>query len=139
MTSQSIHIDRGSKAGIGFTLTVPFPCVYMAVQSNEIKDIDCPLSIELAIPDGTRACESRLVGESGCHKDIYPRIWNNTHFMDIFHQDTSNYQLTFAEAERKLYFKTYQFSISKAWSDVVLPVVNVIILNLRYFQHFNIL
>lgn len=125
--SESIHIPRGQTTQIRFTFTVPFPCVYTAVQSNEIEDLSCPLGIELAIPTGTGACESRVVGESDCFKYINPRSWNNIHAMNITHQDTGNYQLTLAEAERKLYLKTVSFKMSNAWSDVLLPVVNVII------------
>lgn len=45
--------------------------------------------------------------------------------MNVIHQDTSNYQLTTAETEMKMYLKTYKFPISKIWRHILLPVVNV--------------
>lgn len=125
LTSQSIHIPRGGKEKVGFTFTIPFPCVYTEVHSNEIDEDGCPLNIELAVPRGSGGCESRLAGETGCGVKINPRHWNVTNFMKIIHQDTGNYELTLAEAERKIYLKTYGFDKSDAWKDVLLPVVNV--------------
>lgn len=127
MTSTSIHIVRGGKEKIGLTFTVPFPCLYDKVQSNEIADMSCPFDIEIAVPkDAENGCESRLVGESGCGFKINARRWNDTYFMNIVHQNTNNYELTVAEAERKIYLKTYAFKYSAAWRNVLLPVVNVI-------------
>lgn len=111
------------------TFTVPFPCGYYsnAVHINKINKDTCPLHIELAVPVGSGGrCESRLVGDGNCGIKIYPEEWNKTHVMKVIHKDTLKYDLTTAEAEMKLYLKTYKFKISKLWREVLLPVVNVI-------------
>lgn len=130
MTSQSVNILRGGSGEIELKFTVPFPCRYKkdAVHIDKIDHDSCPLQIELAIPKGSSGvCGSRLTGQSGCGLKISPSELNNTFIMNIRHQDNNNYELTLAEAEYQLYLKTYEFGISQAWTDVLLPVVNVII------------
>lgn len=128
MTSQSIDIHRGEKEQIGLTFTVPFPCVYKSVQSNEIDEDSCPLEIDIVIPkEKGGTCESRLASETRCGTKFKARSWNTTKFITIIHQDTGNYKLTLAEAEKKIHLKTYDFR-SKPWSHVALPVVNVIMI-----------
>lgn len=126
LTSQSINIPRGESRTIGLTFTVPFPCGYTTVQSNEIDELSCPLNVELAFPKGKGgSCESRLALDGGCGTTFHAKSWNKTEYIAIIHQDTGNYKLTLAEAERKIYLKTYGFDKSDAWKDVLLPVVNV--------------
>lgn len=105
---------------------MPFPCGYTTVQSNEIDELSCPLNVELAFPKGKGgSCESRLALDGGCGTTFHAKSWNKTEYIAIIHQDTGNYKLTLAEAERKIYLKTYGFDKSDAWKDVLLPVVNV--------------
>lgn len=123
-----INIPRRGSGKVELNFTVPFPCRYKkeAVHIDDIDYESCPLRIELAIPKSTPGvCESRLAGQSGCGIQINPSELDSNIFMNIRHQDSSHYKLTNAEAERKLYLKTYQFDISKAWTDVILPVINV--------------
>lgn len=108
-------------------LTVPFPCFLHrhAADLNDIDEIKCPLSVELAVPEVSgEVCQSRLTGTMYCGIDINPKRWNDTHAINIIHQDTLNYHLT-TDAEMKMYLKTYDFRISKIWSHLLLPVVNV--------------
>lgn len=110
------------------TLTVPFPCPYHsnAAHMNDIDDLMCPLHIELAVPSGSGGiCQSRLTGVGSCGIVINAKRWNETHVINIIHQDTGNYQLTTVEAEMELYLKTYEFVTSKIWSYMLLPVVHV--------------
>lgn len=128
MISQSINIPRRGSGKVELNFTVPFPCRYKkeAVHIDDIDYESCPLRIELAIPKSTPGvCESRLAGQSGCGIEINPSELDSNIFMNIRHQDSSDYKLTNAQVERKLYLKTYQFDISKAWTDIILPVINV--------------
>lgn len=129
LSTESLHIPRGERGSLNLTFTVPFPCKYKdAVHIDEIDDDECPLHIELALPTGSgQKCESRLTGESRCGVVVKPKAWNETHVIKVVHQDNDHYILTLAEAERKLYLRTYEFLYSKIWSFVLLPVVNVII------------
>lgn len=128
MISQSINIPRRGSGKVELNFTVPFPCRYKkeAVHIDDIDYESCPLRIELAIPKTTPGvCESRLAGQSECGIEINPSELDSNIFMNIRHQDSSDYKLTNAQVERKLYLKTYQFDISKAWTDIILPVINV--------------
>lgn len=99
-----------------------------AVHLNEISDISCPLKIELKIPTGPPGvCESRLGGENKCGIPLNAKKWNVTYAMNIIHQPTGKYKLALAEAEKTLYLKTYEYTYSKAWSNMLLPPVKVII------------
>lgn len=139
MISQSINIPRRGSGKVELKFTVPFPCRYKtdAVHIDDLDYASCPLHIELAIPKSTPGvCESRLAGQSGCAIVINPSELDSNIFMNITHQDSSNYELTNAEVERKLYLKTYKFEISKAWRDIILPVINVrSICNFFLLQH----
>lgn len=122
------------------TFTVPFPCPYQRkiAHLNEIDDALCPLYIKLAVSSRSGdICESRLTGVDSCGIEINARRWNETHVINVVHQDTGNYQLTPAEAEMKMYLKTSDFRISKIWSDLWLPVVNV--MNDTYMHDCNIM
>lgn len=106
-------------------LTVPFPCGMDVVHINDIDEDTCPFYIEMAVPAGSGVCESRLTGEYNCGIRISANRWNETHVMNIVHQDTGNYQLTSSEAEMEIYLQTFDFSVSKLWSHILLPVVKV--------------
>ncbi|XP_078322917.1 uncharacterized protein LOC144622187 [Crassostrea virginica] len=95
------------------------------VHINAIDEVSCPLYIEMAVPAGSGVCESRLTGENSCGIIISANRWNETHVMNIVHQDTGNYQLTSSEAEMEIYLQTFDFRLSKLWSHILLPVVKV--------------
>lgn len=96
-----------------------------AVHIHDTDEISCPLYIEMAVPAGSGVCESRLTGENSCSIRISANRWNETHVMNIVHQDTGRYQLTSSEAEMEIYLQTSDFHISKLWSHILLPVVKV--------------
>lgn len=99
---------------------------------KEIADYACPLDIELKIPTGQRGvCESRLGGDSKCGIPLNAKNWNVTYAMNITHQPTGKYKLSLAEAEKTVYLKTYEYEIGKAWSNMLLPPVKVIISFIR--------
>ena len=131
-----MHITRGDRGNIDLKFTVPFPCGYKndAIHINDIDPITCPIRIELAVP-GTQGgvCGSRLTAKDSCATTILADEWNETHVMNIVHQNTGNYKLTPAETEMKIYLRIFDFAISNIWSQVLLPVVNV--MKFTYLQY----